>query len=111
MARTTKGAKSTKKNKAVESDYSFTIKADNESGQSCIDVDLYERDNGNVSAKITLAGCFVIYARVVNGKNGAFMSYPSFKNKNGDYINQAFCFDKDIIAEINAELEEYFNAE
>lgn len=101
MART----KRTKMN--VKSDYSFEIRADNDSGQSIIIVDLYERDDEKISAKITLAGCFVIYARVVIMKDSAFLSYPSFKNKKGDYITQAFCFDKDINAEIKEKLERY----
>lgn len=100
-------AKRTNKKTKVKSDYSFEVRADNDSGQSIIIVDLYERDDEKISAKITLAGCFVIYARVVIMKDSAFLSYPSFKNKKGEYINQAFCFDKDINAEIKENLEAY----
>lgn len=56
-------------------------------------IDFYVKDNKKINAKIT-AGCFVIYAKVFYNDDYAFLSYPSFKNKDGDFINQAFCFEK-----------------
>jgi len=111
MARTTKSVTAQKKNagrgkaKSVQviPDYTFTVCDEN------VVIDVYEREK-STTCKITLCNAFIIYARVIDGKNGAFISYPSFKNKDGEYINQAFCFDKDVIAEINAGLEEYFDA-
>lgn len=51
---------------------------------------------------------FVIYITIVETKKGRFISYPSYKSKNGEYINQAYCFDKDVIEELNGILEEMY---
>ena len=97
--RNTRGKKANSKSKAVESDYTFEA-SDN------IFVDLYSRDNGRVTAKLTLCNAFVIYASVVvMEKEGyAFLSYPSYKTRKGDYVSQAFCFDKDINETINEQV-------
>lgn len=97
--RITTKAKKTKKQ--VESDFFVEI-ADG------ITLDLYDRGAKGVNAKITLCDAFVIYARVVGGKKGLFLSYPSFKTKNGDYVNQAFCFDTEINKSINEVLNAFF---
>ena len=97
--RKTTKAKETKKQ--VESDFFVEI-ADG------ITLDLYDRGQKGVSAKITLCDAFVIYARVVEGKKGPFISYPSFKTKNGDYVNQVFCFDTEINKSINEALNVFF---
>ena len=97
-----KTTKSKETKKQVESDFFVEI-ADG------ITLDLYDRGAKGVNAKITLCDAFVIYARVVGGKNGLFLSYPSFKTKNGDYVNQAYCFDKDINKAINEAIDVYIN--
>lgn len=56
-------------------------------------IDFYIRDGKKISAKIT-TGVFVIYAKVFYNEDYAFLSYPSFKTKDGDFVNQAFCYDK-----------------
>ena len=62
----------------------------------------------NDYGSISLDCGFVIYIRVVETKKGRFISYPSYKNKKDEYINQAYCFDKDVIEEINDILEEMY---
>ena len=53
------------------------------------------------TAKITLNNAFVIYASIIEYEDRYFLSYPSHKNNKGKYVNDAYCFDKDIIEEIN----------
>lgn len=62
----------------------------------------------NDYGSISLDCGFVIYISVVETKKGRFISYPSYKNKKDEYINQAYCFDKDIIEELNDILEEMY---
>lgn len=62
----------------------------------------------NDYGSISLDCGFVIYIRVVETKKGRFISYPSYKNKKDEYINQAYCFDKDVIEELNDILEEMY---
>lgn len=62
----------------------------------------------NDYGSISLDCGFVIYIGVVETKKGRFISYPSYKNKKDDYINQAYCFDKDVIEELNDILEEMY---
>lgn len=62
----------------------------------------------NDYGSISLDCGFVIYISVVETKKGRFISYPSYKNKKDEYINQAYCFDKDVIEELNSILEEMY---
>lgn len=62
----------------------------------------------NDYGSISLDCGFVIYISVVETKKGRFISYPSYKNKKDKYINQAYCFDKDVIEELNDILEEMY---
>lgn len=62
----------------------------------------------NDYGSISLDCGFVIYITVVETKKGRFISYPSYKNKKDEYINQAYCFDKDLIEELNGILEEMY---
>lgn len=62
----------------------------------------------NDYGSISLDCGFVIYITVVEAKKGRFISYPSYKNKKDEYINQAYCFDKDVIEELNDILEEMY---
>lgn len=61
----------------------------------------------NDYGSISLECGFVIYITIVETKKGRFISYPSYKNKD-EYINQAYCFDKDVIEELNDILEEMY---
>lgn len=62
----------------------------------------------NDYGSISLDCGFVIYITIVETKKGRFISYPSYKNKKDEYINQAYCFDKYIIEELNDILEEMY---
>lgn len=62
----------------------------------------------NDYGSITLDCGFVIYITIVETKKGRFISYPSYKTKNGEYVNQAYCFDKDVIKDLNTVLEEMY---
>lgn len=62
----------------------------------------------NDYGSISLDCGFVIYITIVETKKGRFISYPSYKTKKDEYINQAYCFDKDIIEELNDILEEMY---
>lgn len=62
----------------------------------------------NDYGSISLDCGFVIYFTIVETKKGRFISYPSYKNKKDEYINQAYCFDKDVIEELNDILEEMY---
>lgn len=62
----------------------------------------------NDYGSISLDCGFVIYITVVETKKGRFISYPSYKNKKDEYINQAYCFDKDVIEELTDILEEMY---
>lgn len=63
----------------------------------------------NDYGSISLDCGFVIYITIVETKKGRFISYPSYKNKKDEYINQAFCFDTDVIKELNDILEEMYD--
>ena len=62
----------------------------------------------NDYGSISLDCGFVIYITIVETKKGRFISYPSYKNKKDEYINEAYCFDKDVIEELNDILEEMY---
>lgn len=62
----------------------------------------------NDYGSISLDCGFVIYITIVETKKGRFISYPSYKTKKDEHINQAFCFDKDIIEELNDILDEMY---
>lgn len=63
----------------------------------------------NDYGSISLECGFVIYITIIETKKGRFISYPSYKTKNDEYINQAYCFDKDVIEELNDILEEMYD--
>lgn len=62
----------------------------------------------NDYGSISLDCGFVIYITIVETKKGRFISYPSYKTKKDEYINQAYCFDKDVIEELNDILDEMY---
>ena len=66
-------------------------------------IDFYVKDK-KINAKIT-TGVFIIYAKVFYNDDYCFLSYPSFKAKDGSYVNQALCYDKDTNNEITKFIE------
>lgn len=80
-------------------------------------VELALYDNGydkQDRVKLVIGGAFIIYcSAVVVNKNKkekyVFLSYPSFYSKNSEkYFNQAYCFEKSLIEEINEALTGYY---
>ena len=63
----------------------------------------------NDYGSISLDCGFVIYITIVETKKGRFISYPSYKTKEDEYIDQAYCYDKDIINELNSVLDEMYD--
>ena len=77
-------------------------------------VELALYDNGDDKqdrVKLVIGGAFIIYCLVVvdRSKKYAFLSYPSFySKKSAKYLNQAYCFEKSLIEEINEVLMDYY---
>lgn len=46
---------------------------------------------------LIIAGCFVIYISVYEGKNGYFISYPNYKDSDDEYHDLAYCMDVQVI--------------
>lgn len=46
---------------------------------------------------LVIAGCFVIYISVYEGKNGYFISYPNYKDSEDEYHDLAYCMDSKVI--------------
>lgn len=62
----------------------------------------------NDYGSISLDCGFAIYITIIETENRRFISYPSHKNKKNEFINQAYCFDKNVIEELNDILEEMY---
>ena len=62
-------------------------------------------------ASIIINEAFKIMGRIVEGnkKGTYFFSGPSYQDKNGEWHNLAYCFDKDLIADINESLAQFMN--
>lgn len=80
-----------------------------------VELALYDNgDNKNDRVKLVIGGAFIIYcSAVVVDKNKkekyVFLSYPSIYNKKSEkYFNQAYCFEKSLIEEINEKLTDYY---
>lgn len=65
------------------------------------------RKGDNYTCTVKINGDFVIYTKVRNGKNGWFISWPSYETSNGEYKNQAFCVNKDLLAEFDEAVEDF----
>ena len=103
MANTKKTTKTKRSSKKSSPEIVPDFYKDFENG---VELSLYDKGD-KVTGKIVINEMFVIYVKVVILDDTAFISYPSFKGKDDKYINQAYCFDKDFIAEMNAAVEEY----
>lgn len=62
----------------------------------------------NDYGSISLDCGFAIHIKIRESDKGRFISYPFYINKDNEIVNQAFCFDKDVIEELNAILEEMY---
>ena len=104
MAKTTKTntkAKTNTKSKAKEPDLEVEI-------AEGIWLSIYDRPDKYDSCKITLNNAFVIFGKIIQSDNGPFISYPNWKDKDGNYHNQAYCFDKEVNETIKETLEKYY---
>lgn len=100
-SKTEKKERGTKK-QAVNLEYTVAVADD-------ILLDFYsfkgeKKSETKYTVKITLCNAFVIFCRIIVMDDYAFIAYPSYKNKKGDYKNLAYCFDKDICEQINEEV-------
>ena len=107
--KTTAGKTATKKKAAKKSaeiipDFFF----ETEHNGAKVELSLYDKEDKNDRIKLTIAESFVIYCTAVVMDDYAFISYPSFKTKSGDFVNQAFCFVKELIEELNDALTGYY---
>lgn len=57
---------------------------------------------------ISLDSGFAIRIQIVGTDNGCFISYPSYRDKNNNYVNQAFCFDKEVNAELQKIIDDLY---
>lgn len=46
---------------------------------------------------LVIAGCFVIYISVYEGEKGYFITYPNYKDNEGEYHDLAYCMDVQVI--------------
>lgn len=80
-----------------------------------VELALYDNgDDKKDKVKLVIGEAFIIYCSVVvvnksKKERYAFLSYPSFYSKKSEkYFNQAYCYDKSLIEEINEELTDYY---
>lgn len=64
--------------------------------------DTNENSKRVAKGSLTIAGCFVIYISVYKERNGYFISYPNYKDNEGEYHDLAYCFDRDVIDALTA---------
>ena len=78
-----------------------------------VELTLYDNGDKQDRVKLVIGGAFIICcsAVVVKSKREkyAFLSYPSFYSKKFEkFFNQAYCFEKSLIEEINEQLTDYY---
>lgn len=110
--------KTNSKGKGKSKDYEvipdFSADFMTESGAT-VELSLYENEGDKKDrVKLVIGGSFLIYCTAVvvdkgKKKRYAFLSYPSFYSEKADgFINQAYCFEKSLIDEINEALTDYY---
>lgn len=65
-----------------------------------MEIAIFEGDNSD-TAYVTLFSAVKITCKIRNGKNGAFISLPSFKGSDGEYKDLVKIFSKEIWEDIN----------
>lgn len=71
------------------------------------DVFLVNKEGSNIKANVnvTIAGAFVVRGlKVMDGANGLFVSMPSYKKNDGEFVETAFPITKDARDELVAEV-------
>lgn len=113
MAQTKKtNTKGKGKDYEVVADFSADFMTEN---GATVELALYDNgDDKQDRVKVVIGGAFIIYCSAVvvdksKKERYAFLSYPSFySRKSGKYFNQAYCFEKSLIEEINEALTGYY---
>lgn len=59
--------------------------------------DTNEKSKRVAYGSLVIGGCFVIYISVYEGTSGYFISYPNYKDNEGEYHDLAYCFDVQVI--------------
>lgn len=83
------------KTKAQKHNYKFK----EENATEDIVVRVYLGEGERLSASLTIeteVGHVVIYGQAVDGRNGWFFSFPSYKGKDGEYHNIVYALEKDV---------------
>lgn len=75
---------------------------------SCGTIRIYDGKKTDYGT-ISLDCGFAIRIQVVGTEQGCFISYPSYRDKNNNYINQAFCFDKEVNVELQSIIDDLYN--
>ena len=97
MARHSRNAEATANKNKKEADFTLV--------EDTFSIDFYvDKDKKKIKAYIR-AGLFLIKANVRFNDDYCFIAYPSFKGKDGKYIEQAYCYDKDTVSKINGFIE------
>lgn len=73
---------------------------------------IFDNENGADTAYLNLYGVSIradVRAYEKDGKTTYFLSYPSFKKKDGTYSQQVKCYSNNINSVINDVLDSYYN--
>ena len=62
------------------------------------------RDYGTIS----LDCGFAIRISIIETRDSRFICYPAYISKKDEFVNQAFCFDKEVIKELDDILDEMY---
>lgn len=108
----TKGKGKSNSSEEIIADFSSDFMTEN---GATVELSLYDNgDDKQDRVKLVIGGAFIIYCSAVvvdksKKERYAFLSYPSFYSKKSDkYYNQAYCFEKSLIEEINEALTGYY---
>lgn len=113
MAQNKTNTKGKGKGKDYEVVPDFSADFITESGAT-VELALYDNADKQDRVKLVIGSAFIIYCSAVvvdksKKERYAFLSYPSFYSKKSDkYFNQAYCFEKSLIEEINEALTGYY---
>lgn len=67
---------------------------------SCGTIRIYEGKKNDYGT-ISLDCGFAIRVQIIHTKKRTFISYPSYRDKDNNYTDLAYCFDSDVIEELN----------
>lgn len=79
-------------------------------GKQTVTLTIFPSDNDYDNGVVDLFG-FAIRVTIRSGQNGMFLSFPSKKQKDGDYFDLVSCFDKNFHSMIKEVLAGYYSDE